>query len=91
MPGTRAVKQAKPNDFFFHLDGARGIFEMANLHLAIAELRKAYRGDGHTILIIPGFTSDDPSTRSRATIWVIIINLNPIPALAVIRKPAANH
>lgn len=64
MPETKAVTQAKPDDFFFHSEGARSAYEMAALPFAMPALRRAPRGDGHSVMIIPGFTADDHSTRS---------------------------
>jgi pimeloyl-ACP methyl ester carboxylesterase len=64
MSKIRAVAQAKPDDFLFHTEGFRSACEMAALPFALPALRNAPRGDGHSVMIIPGFTADDHSTSS---------------------------
>ncbi len=64
MSAIYEAQQAKPHDLFFHTEGSRSIYEMAALPFALPALKKARRGDGHTVMVIPGFTADDHSTRS---------------------------
>ena len=40
----------------------RALMELATLPIAAPLLRKAARGDGHSVLVMPGFTASDRST-----------------------------
>jgi hypothetical protein len=44
-------------------EGHRAFFESLTLPPAAAWLRRAPRGDGHPVLLLPGFTASDSSTR----------------------------
>ncbi|MBW2389865.1 MAG: alpha/beta hydrolase [Deltaproteobacteria bacterium] len=45
------------------LEGQRALFEAMTLPGAAPLLRRAPRGDGHPVLVLPGFTAGDGSTR----------------------------
>ncbi len=44
-------------------DGARAAAELAAMGAALPFLRRAPRGDGHPVLVLPGLTASDRSTR----------------------------
>jgi hypothetical protein len=48
--------------WLFLLEGQRAILELASLVPAALWLRRAPRGDGHPVLVLPGFTAGDEST-----------------------------
>ncbi|ARN72894.1 esterase/lipase family protein [Oceanicoccus sagamiensis] len=64
MTKTQISEQEKPNDFLFYSEGIRAMGEMMSLPFSLPLLRLAPKGDGHTVMIIPGFTADDDSTLS---------------------------
>jgi len=75
----------------FFLETQRAVFEGLSLIPASPVLRWAPRGDGHPVLVLPGFGADDRSTRALrgflrrqghdAHGWRLGRNLGPIEAL----------
>ncbi len=69
----------------------RALLELAALLPAYPALRRAPRGDGHPVLVLPGFMASDSSTRAlrrflrdkgyRAHGWKLGRNLGPSEAL----------
>ena len=57
------VRIARPNPRLLPLEG-RALFELAALLPAYPFLRRAPRGDGHPVLVLPGFMAGDFSTRA---------------------------
>ena len=57
------VRIARPNARLLPLEG-RALFELAALLPAYPFLRRAPRGDGHPVLVLPGFMAGDFSTRA---------------------------
>ena len=80
----------RPRRGLFVLEG-RAFFELAALLPAYPVLRRAPRGDGHAVLVLPGFLADDFSTRAlrgflrsrgySAHGWRLGRNLGPNPEL----------
>lgn len=58
-----SVSIRRPRRGLLFLEG-RAIFELAALLPAYPLLRRAPRGDGHPVLVLPGFLADDFSTRA---------------------------
>lgn len=52
-----------PNLALLLLEAPRAVLEASLLLLALPLLRRAPQGDGHPVLILPGFTASDVSTR----------------------------
>ena len=65
MPKSEATRPrpGPPPRALFLAEGARAFFESLTLRPAAGLLRSAPRGDGHGVLLLPGFTAGDPSTR----------------------------
>lgn len=63
MNKAHMIEQEKPDDLLFFSEGVRSIGEMISLHFTLPMLRNAPRGDGHAVMVIPGFTADDESTK----------------------------
>ncbi len=61
-PRAGAAAGAPPLPLFL-LEGHRALFEGMTLLPARRLLDRAPRGDGHPVLVLPGFTADDGSTR----------------------------
>jgi pimeloyl-ACP methyl ester carboxylesterase len=51
-----------PSRLLFALEGQRALLEAASLVPATPLLRRAPRGDGHPVMVLPGFTAGDEST-----------------------------
>ena len=62
MKKIQSSVQEKPNDLLFFSEGIRAMGEMMSLPFSLPLLRLAPRGDGHIVMVIPGFTTDDQST-----------------------------
>jgi pimeloyl-ACP methyl ester carboxylesterase len=52
-----------PHPLLFALEGQRALLEWSTLLPALPLLRRAPRGDGHPVLVLPGFGAGDVSTR----------------------------
>ena len=60
MPGER---WGPPPYVLLFAEGPRAFFESLTLPPCAPLLRRAPRGDGHPVLVLPGFAAGDPSTR----------------------------
>ena len=58
-----ADRIARPPRAFLLLEG-RALLELAALWAAAPFLSRAPRGDGHPVLVLPGFLASDTSTRA---------------------------
>lgn len=58
--GERAPAPANPQMLL--VEGPRAMFEAAQLSWALPGLTRAPRGDGHPVLVLPGYFSHDAST-----------------------------
>ena len=58
----RGADRSAPSLGLFFVEGPRALFEGLTLPLAQPLLRSAPRGDGHPVLVLPGFMADDAST-----------------------------
>jgi len=56
-------RQRPPHPALFLAEGPRAFLERLSLGPAAALLRRAPPGDGHPVLVLPGFTAGDDSTR----------------------------
>ena len=65
MPPTEAARSAErpPSLLLLLAEGQRAVFERMTLPSAAPLLRRAPRGDGHPVLVLPGFPATDASTR----------------------------
>jgi pimeloyl-ACP methyl ester carboxylesterase len=64
MPEARAGRRpTPPRPVLLALEGPRAALEAQALLPALPLLRAAPRGDGHPVLVLPGFTASDASTR----------------------------
>lgn len=80
-----------PSRTLFLSEGARALAEIASYSYLRGPLGAASRGDGHPVLVIPGFTASDVSTQSlrgflerqgwEAYGWELGRNLGPRPEL----------
>lgn len=61
MPTPDAAERP-PSMALALLELHRAVFELATLPLAAPVLRTAPKGDGHPVLVLPGFTASDKST-----------------------------
>jgi pimeloyl-ACP methyl ester carboxylesterase len=78
---------ARPDPCLNALELPRSVGEMHAFVYVIAQLRALPAGDGHRVLVLPGFTGDDASTAAlrwflidrgyRATPWRLGRNLGP--------------
>ena len=59
----RGVELAPPSPALLALEG-RAWLELAALVPALPALARAPRGDGHPVLVVPGYLADDRSTRA---------------------------
>ncbi|HEY8572907.1 alpha/beta fold hydrolase [Phenylobacterium sp.] len=59
MPSTAAARIKPPSMFLALAEMQRAAFEYATLPLAAPLLSFAPRGDGHPVLVLPGFITDD--------------------------------
>ena len=57
------TRSLPPNPLWFALEGPRAFSEALGLPFAAPILAQAPRGDGHPVLVLPGFAADDGSTR----------------------------
>jgi pimeloyl-ACP methyl ester carboxylesterase len=64
MTAVKVTEQKKPRGMLFLSEGIRSAYEMATLPVSLPALRGVSRGDGHTVMVIPGFTANDASTKS---------------------------
>jgi alpha/beta hydrolase fold len=55
--------EVKPPSLFWLLLEGRAVYELATTALVKPLLRKAPQGDGHPVLVLPGFVASDVSTR----------------------------
>lgn len=53
-----------PSRLLLSSEGGRALIEFASTMLAWPLLRRAPRGDGHAVLVLPGLMADDSSTRT---------------------------
>ena len=60
--GTSA-HAAKPPSLFWTLTEGRSIFELASFYALGGLLRQLPKGDGHPVLVLPGFMAGDRSTK----------------------------
>ncbi len=58
-----AVDTARPPSLFWTLTEGRAVFELGAFGLLSKAMRRLPRGDGHPVLVLPGFMASDPSTR----------------------------
>ena len=89
MQGSETSKERvqPPTKMDTVLDAVRAIKDVAGFFRAKALLKKAPRGDGHTVMVLPGFLTSDPATafiRQRlrklgynAQPWKLGVNLGP--------------
>jgi pimeloyl-ACP methyl ester carboxylesterase len=61
---VRTEKAAGPAAVYFLTEPARGLADLAMLPMASPWLASAPRGDGHGVLVLPGFLASDRSTRT---------------------------
>jgi len=61
--GTRRRGLRPPNLLYFLLEGPRAMAEASTLLPSLPLLRSVPAGDGHPVLVLPGFTASDDSTR----------------------------
>src|ERR1700722_8310170 len=64
MADVRTEKAAGPAAVYFLTEPARGLADLAMLPMASPWLASAPRGDGHGVLVLPGFLASDRSTRT---------------------------
>ena len=86
MPAAEPL--APPSPLFLALEG-RAWLELAALVPALPALARAPNGDGHPVLVLPGFLADDRSTRAlrwflrdrgyHAHAWRLGRNVGPTP------------
>ncbi|MBI1261727.1 MAG: alpha/beta hydrolase [Rhizobiales bacterium] len=58
-----AATQAKPPSLFWTLTEGRAIFELGSFGILRKAMKTLPRGDGHSVLVLPGFMATDGSTR----------------------------
>lgn len=63
MQGVQAARLAPPSLFLALTDVPRAFVDLGTLPLAALPLGTAPRGDGHPVLVLPGFSASDRSTR----------------------------
>ncbi len=54
---------AKPPPIVLTMTEGRGLFELATFGLLRRQMKSLPKGDGHTVLVLPGFMASDISTR----------------------------
>lgn len=59
---TQAKRLKAPNLFLAMTEPSRALFEASTLPWGMAALSRVPKGDGHPVLVIPGFTASDLST-----------------------------
>ena len=60
---TAASAMAKPPSLFWTLTEGRAILELASFGLLRRPLKNLPKGDGHPVLVLPGFMAGDTSTK----------------------------
>ena len=63
----RAVDRSRPPSRLLLALEVRGIWELQAFFAAYPLLRRAPRGDGHPVLVLPGLAASDVSTRPLRT------------------------
>ena len=86
--GPPVHRSGAPSPVLTALEG-RALGELGALQLAAPLLRRLPKGDGHPVLVLPGFTAGDPSTAPIRSIlrrlgyrtygWHLGRNLGPTP------------
>jgi pimeloyl-ACP methyl ester carboxylesterase len=59
---TAALQGAKPPSLFWTLAEGRAVFELGSFYALSGLLRRLPKGDGHPVLVLPGFMAGDRST-----------------------------
>jgi pimeloyl-ACP methyl ester carboxylesterase len=87
MSNSVAHKISPPNFFHAITEGPRVVHEIALLYASQHWLRKAEKGDGHGVMLLPGFLSSDKDNRAlirylrflgyKARGWGMKTNLGP--------------
>ena len=77
----------RPGNQLLLTESARATFELGATGAMLPLLRRAPRGDGHSVLVLPGFMASDNSTRTlrwylrdlgyRAHAWRLGVNVGP--------------
>src|SRR5512144_2809587 len=77
----------RPGPQLLFTEGVRASLEMGTLGALLPLLRRARRGDGHGVLVFPGFMASDNSTRTlrwylrdlgyHAHRWRLGVNIGP--------------
>ncbi|HET9608984.1 MAG TPA: alpha/beta hydrolase [Acidimicrobiales bacterium] len=62
MGATEPQRMRRPNRLLLAAEGPRALGELALMQVARPLLARAPRGDGHTVLVLPGMGADDRST-----------------------------
>ena len=67
---TRSIYEEikKPNKSLLALEASRALAEMSMLPAAAPLLKSAPMGDGHPVLVCPGFLAGDNTTAMLATV-----------------------
>ncbi len=60
--GPRSEPWRRPPTSALALEGVRAVGELSAMGAFIPLLRRAPKGDGHPVLVLPGFTAGDRST-----------------------------
>lgn len=60
---TATAEAARPPHLFWTLAEGRAVFELAGFALLRRAMRQLPKGDGHPVLVLPGFLASDVSTR----------------------------
>jgi len=81
------VPRSRPGPQLLFTESARAGLELGAMGAMLPLLRKAPRGDGHSVLVIPGFMASDNSTRTlrwylrdlgyHAHGWRLGVNIGP--------------
>lgn len=62
MGATGSQRVRRPNRLLLAAEGPRALGELALMQVARPLLARAPRGDGHSVLVLPGMAADDRST-----------------------------
>jgi pimeloyl-ACP methyl ester carboxylesterase len=62
VAASNAAGAAKPPSLFWTLSEGRALFEMGSFYALSGALRRLPKGDGHPVLVLPGFMATDRST-----------------------------
>lgn len=81
----------RPSRQLWRLEGARALVELGQFWASYPQLAAGPRGDGHSVLVLPGFTASDRSTAPlrtlltargyRAAPWQLGGNIGPSPRI----------